>query len=343
MLIKKTIKAKIIGLTKLKENKIRREYTNFQLWVNNLDFFADELYSATKQQAERLLLKTKPKRKQPLIIRRDLIKIKKNENKLSNFWAKIPIYKKSIWVAIQFPKNQEELLNCSIRESKLIHKKDNWYLLITIQKEVKLKKSYSNILAVDLGEKYIATTVLLDKGIPKFYGKNVRGIRRHYSWLRKRLGNKKLLKVIKRIRNTEQRKVNDQLHKTSRAIVNQAEEENAIIVLGNLFGIRESAKGKGRRFNRIISNMPFYKLSQYIQYKANEKGIAVMYISERGTSHTCSKCGYEGTRRKGLFKCRLCGYTINDDMNGAKNIVKKAKRFMEYSFINGVELAQPKT
>ncbi len=79
--------------------------------------------------------------------------------------------------------------------------------------------------------------------------------------MRKRVGNKKLLKEIKRIKHTEKRKVNDVLHKISRAIVNEAGEKNAVIVLGNLKGIRKSAKGKGRCFNRIVSNMPYYKLT----------------------------------------------------------------------------------
>ncbi len=53
-----------------------------------------------------------------------------------------------------------------------------------------------------------------------------------------------MLKEIKRIKHTEERKVNDVLHKISRAIVNEAREKNAVIVLGNLKGIRKSAKGK---------------------------------------------------------------------------------------------------
>jgi len=44
----------------------------------------------------------------------------------------------------------------------------------------------------------------------------------------------------KRIGHTEKRKVRAALHKISRAIVNEAKRYNAIIVLGNLKGIRES-------------------------------------------------------------------------------------------------------
>ena len=77
---------------------------------------------------------------------------------------------------------------------------------------------------------------------PHFYGKEVRSIRRHYAWLRKRLGEKKLLRKIKEIGDKEKRKVDDVLHKVSHAMVNLATCNNAIIVLGDLKGIRRSKK-----------------------------------------------------------------------------------------------------
>jgi len=105
----------------------------------------------------------------------------------------------------------------------------------------------------------MATTVEYINGKicnPKFYGKNVRGIRRHFAWLRRRLGERKLLKVIKRLGDKEKRKVNDILHKISRETVNRAKEIEATIVIGNLKGIRKSAKGK--RMRRIVNFMPYF-------------------------------------------------------------------------------------
>lgn len=340
-MIQKTIKAKIIGLTNIKKEKISKEYRNFNEYLKgNREV---DLYSATRQQADRLLWKlrkTRNFRKQPMIIRNDLVRIEKQDTKLSKYWCRIPVYKKSIWVAIQFPNNQEELLKCSVRESKLILKNNNWFILITVQKEVELKKRYDGILAIDLGERYMATSVeLLDNSMKiKFYGREVRGIRRHYSWLRKRLGERKLLKKIKQIGRTENRKVNDILHKISRQIVNDAVNSNSVIILGELKGIRKSAKG--RRMNRIISSMPYYKLTKYIEYKANWEGVRIVKIDERGTSHTCSRCGSEGRRPyQGLFVCSKCG-EYNADLNGCMNI---AKGSLEYIFKDGVQLAEPIT
>lgn len=347
--MQKTIKAKIIGLTKIKEQLLSREYNNWQmliksLYTNNpncIDFYKEVgLHSATKQQALRFCRKLKLKN-QPMIIRRDTFNIQKHDTKLSNYWAKIPIYKHSIKVAMQFPYNQEHLLMESVRQAKLIRKKNKWFLHITIQKALELKKSYSSILAMDLGEKMIATSVVSGTNRIAFYGRNIRGIRRHYAWLRKRLQERKLRKVVKRVGQTEKRKVNDQLYKIARHIVDEATQTDSVIVHGDLKGIRKESKNKGRRMRRIVASMPYYKLTQMITYMANWDGRQVIKIDERETSHTCSRCGSKGYRPKqGIFNCKYCGLKdFNADLNGAKNI---AKRFSGQCLENGAVLAQPK-
>lgn len=156
--------------------------------------------------------------------------------------------------------------------------------------------------------------------------------------MRKKLGEKKLLNVIKRIGNKEQRIVDDKLHKISRQLVNLAKENNSCILLGDLSGIRN--KKKGKRLNRIISNMPFYKLKQFITYKANWEGIPVLETKEWYSSSTCNKCGSDNTKRpyQGLFVCNSCGYQVNADYNGSLNL---GKRLLKHVFDDGVVGFQP--
>jgi putative transposase len=138
--------------------------------------------------------------------------------------------------------------------------------------------------------------------------------------------------MIKKIGQTEQRKVNAILHKISKDIVIIAKENNSIILIGDLTGIRNNVKG--RRMNRIVANMPFYRLTQFITYKANWEGIPVLTTKEWYSSKTCSRCNSDNTTRpyQGLFKCRSCKYQVNADFNGAKNL---GKRLMNYMFVNG--------
>ena len=302
------------------------------------------MYSANKQQAKRFYKRVKPFQEYPLSIRNDLLKIKRVGNSVSEYWAKIPNKgTRQLWVAIKPHKPFSELFK--ICESKLYRKEGRFYLNVIIKMEVNQIEAFSKVLAVDFGEKTIATTVLFHDGEysnPKFYGRKVRGIRRHYAWLRKRLGEKKLLHKIHSIGHVEQRKVNDVLHKVSRSIVEEAKRENAVIVIGELNGIRQSAKGKGKRFNRIVANMPYFHLTSMIYYKATLEGIKVEAVSEKDTSKTCHRCGNIGIQAtQAAFACPYCNLNrFNADMNGAINI---AKRFSSQVVENGASVNKPIT
>jgi len=339
----KTIKAKIVSPTKRKERLIEAEYQGFQEILHGGDA---PIYSATRQQAERLRKRIgKPKHKHyPLIIRRDTLKVEKRDTKLASYWARIPIggVRGGIWIAIiphcDFPEG------CSIREAKLLKLPKGWFLYITVQREVEIKPVDGIVLAVDLGEKRLATSVRYKNGKVenlRFYGKEVRGIRRHYQWLRRRLGRRKLLRVIKRIGRTERRKVDAVLHRISRQIVEEAKAHDTIIVLGELKGIRREAEGKGKKFNRIVSNMPCHRLSFFIEYKALWEGIPVVKVKEAYTSRTCHRCSSQGSRPyQGLFLCHSCGLRYNADLNGAINIAKLA---LEYISGARASLTEPET
>jgi transposase len=205
---------------------------------------AVKLYSANKQQAMRYYKAAKPNKEYPLSIRKDLIRIEKGKTRLVKWWVRIPVAGRrgGIWLPIrphcEFPNLYE------ICESKVLKKSGKFLIHVTIKKEVKIKSSYSSALAIDLGERLIATAVLSVDSRPRFCGKEIRGIRRHFAWLRKRLGERKLLKVIKRMGNKESRIVDDRLHKISHKLVRLAQQHNALILLGDLKGIRSSAKGK---------------------------------------------------------------------------------------------------
>lgn len=337
--VSKTIKAKVIAPTNRKLGILEKEYQGFQdvIYGEGAD-----LYSATKQQAERFLRRIKSPRHRhyPLILRRDVIRLERRDTKIAPYWFKFPCFgvKGGIWLALK--PHCDIPGDCSIREAKLIRRKLAWFIHLTIERSVDEPDiNPDRLLAVDLGERYLAV-VCSDNGIsPQFLGREVRGIRRHYAWLRKRLGERKLLSTIKRVGHTEKRKVDAVCHKISRQIVNEAKETGSTIVLGDLKGIRSRAKG--HRMNRIVSNMPYYKLTQFIKYKAAWEGIAVLVIPEAYTSRACHRCGCLGSRPyQGLFLCHSCGLRYPADLNGARNILKRAG---EYISPAGAALAQPVT
>jgi IS605 OrfB family transposase len=340
MILQKTIKAKLFSLTRIKETRISKEYWNFQKALHGEDV---PLYSATKQQAQRKKRSWRGDGEHPLILRRDCFKVKELGLKVAKWWAKIPVFGGSIWCPLQLSYMQEPLLKEDVRETKLVRRKHEWFLHITVQQTVELNVPSASVIAVDFGERHIATSVEYASGKmqnSRFYGTEVRGIRRHYAWLRKRLGNKKTLKTIKKIGQKEQRKVNAVLHNISRAIVNRAKELNAVILLGSPNGKSMRKNAKSKRFRRIVYSMPYYRLAQYIEYKAFSEGIYVVYANEDYTSKTCSKCGELAKRpRQDLIICPH-GHMLNADINACRNLIK---RFIDHWLVNGAVLRPPKT
>ncbi len=301
---------------------------------------APELHSAYARNR----FKSKGKDDPVYLAHYDLI-LRRNENKHCKVWVRIP-YKphNPVWLPLRLSKQAEAYLFASrLRDSKLVAGQNGrLWMHFAVTREVTPIQPRA-VLAVDLGEKRLATTVLLTKeGFreSRFYGKKARGIRRHYAWLRKRLGERKLLGVMRKVKDTERRKVNTLCHQISYAIVMQAKASNAGIVLGDLKDIRSRARG--RRMNRIIANMPYLKLTRQIEYKANWEGIPVYLVSERGTSKTCHSCGSTDTSRilQSVFECHNCGLVYNADLNGAMNI---AKRFWKQSSQNGATGSTPVT
>jgi len=119
----------------------------------------------------------------------------------------------------------------------------------------------------------------------------------------------------------EKRIANDIIHDISRDIVNQAINTNAPTILGDIKHLlRRKQNTQGRKFNRKLSGFQYYKLTQYITYKAALAGIKVIQVSEASTSQYCRKCSQKGARKiQGLFTCAKCGEE-NADRNAAFNI-----------------------
>jgi len=323
----KTIRCKLIGLTKRKRELLNREYDNFQHWLETGEDRG--VYSAYKQDAKWLYKKAKRMKGVP--IRKDLIDIQKRDTKIAKYWARIRVkgVRGGVKVALAHqPFNFEEWEVC---ESLLVRRGEDFYLYVTVKKEVELKEEYSSIIAVDIGARWVAVSVARHRSKPKFYGRRVRELRGKYFWLRRKLGREKKLRAIKKIGHKERRLVDDELHKIAKDIVDEAERHNAIIAIGDLRGVRDNnKKGRGRKVNRKISSMPSYKLKEYIKYKALERGILAIEIPEFNTSKQCSRCGSMNTERpsQGVFICKDCGYQVNADVNGAKNILKRAVGYM---------------
>ena len=191
--MKITVKAKVTDDSKNKLGKIESEFQNYQVYLQSGYIAIVNLYSATKQQAQRALKKIKQpnsKKQYPVILRRDLVDIQKDIKFEGVYWIRIPVYPNSINIRIQ-TSCKYDLTEYSIRECKILKIQNEWYIFITIEKQDEPIISPDNLLAVDLGCKNIAVTVNTVNTKPNFYGAALRGIRGFYFNLTRKLGEKK--------------------------------------------------------------------------------------------------------------------------------------------------------
>ena len=76
----------------------------------------------------------------------------------------------------------------------------------------------------------------------------------------------------------------------------------------------------------MLVSWAFYRMGQYISYKAARNGQSVVFLNRAYTSQACPKCGHveKGNRnkKKHLFRCKNCGYQSNDDRAAAMNLYR---------------------
>ena len=181
-------------------------------------------------------------------------------------------------------------------------------------------KTDGNIMGIDLGIKCPAVSYCSDGNV-KFYGNGRKNkyMRRHYAYLRKKLQTSKKMKAVKRINDKEQRIMRDIDHKLSHDIVKTAVEHNVkVIKLEQLQNIRSTTR-KSRKNNHSLHTWSFYRLAQFIEYKAKLAGISVEYVNPAYTSQTCPICGHVHHADDRNYTCE-CGFHIHRDLLGAMNI-----------------------
>lgn len=110
-------------------------------------------------------------------------------------------------------------------------------------------------------------------------------------------------------------------HKASKYIVALAKKRNCGTI--QMEDLSEATKDAQ---DRLLKNWSYYDLQTKIEYKAKMEGIQVIKVKPQYTSKRCSKCGCihmenrEGSKDQAKFKCVICGYEINADVNASRNI-----------------------
>lgn len=202
--------------------------------------------------------------------------------------------------------------------------KDRFMIAATFENKI-IDQKYDGVLGIDLNcgiGRSVANCANLRTGEVVNLGRQGPNIRKKYMMKRKKQkvhGDK------------EKRIMRDLDHKISRTIVNYALKNKLKIVMENLKGIRKQAtKGTGSKGkNRVINSWSFYRLQQFVIYKAKECDIPVIKVNPHYTSQECSICSVIGDRDRDSFicrnkECRFVDRKRHADINAAFNVGKRS-------------------
>lgn len=234
----------------------------------------------------------------------------------------VMINRKSTRISVRaiIDERQKELLANKLGTLRITKKSNKWIAQVAIQVDEQLSTG-RNIMGVDLGLKVPAVAVT-EEGKTKFFGngRENKYMKRKFRAKRKELGKSKKLNAIKKLNDKEQRLMKDKDHKISRAIINFAKQNNgSVIRLEKLANIRNSAK-TSRKNEKNLHTWSFYRLAQFIEYKALLEGIRVEYVNPQYTSQKCPICGSLNHAKDRNYSCE-CGFKAHRDRVAAMNII----------------------
>lgn len=200
-------------------------------------------------------------------------------------------------------------------------------------------KQNQNYISIDIGvDNLVTVTNSFGKQPFIINGKPLKSVNQYYNKqvskyrsIAKQMNEVDYTKRMDILTEKRNRKIEDYLHKTSREIIEYCKKYNVSkIIIGNNKEWKQNSK-LSKKVNQHFVQIPYIRLIQMLEYKAQEIGVTVIITEESYTSGTSFvdneipvKENYNKSRRikRGLFKTSD-GSVINADVNGSYQIMKK--------------------
>ncbi len=160
-----------------------------------------------------------------------------------------------------------------------------------------------------------------------------REVRSHLSRNDARIRQHVYMKYGVRQRN----RVTQLLHRTSKQIIAEAKRSRSAVAMERLTGIRKlyrKGNGQGRGYRARMNGWSFAELQRQVEYKARWEGLPVIFVKPYGTSVKCSICGSRMKPEENRqLKCASCGFTVDRDVNAARNILAAGMRALRFGAV----------
>jgi|GEM_PF-103847 len=214
------------------------------------------------------------------------------------------------------------------------HRDGKFYIHIQVKDEVVKPIKSNKVIGVDFGRRDIAVTSIGDK----WDGKQITDKRDKFSRLRALLQTKaskgtrstrrRARQILQRLSGREKRYQTWLNHNISKLIVLSALQNNAIIAIEDLSGIRERTNQlpRNKTERRRSNSWAFFQLRMFLTYKCLRSGVELVVVNPAYTSQTCAECLHihpvrgKSYRSGKIFKCGHCGNHCDADENGSQMI-----------------------
>jgi IS605 OrfB family transposase len=251
----------------------------------------------------------------------------KTFNTKSNFFIRLGLYPK-IRIAVPIKQNRNyQRFNDLINNNwicKTFGLTTNLQIAAYLSKEKEIPQR-ENILGIDVNAKHFAISIISPEGkvlYQTYIGKHIWTKRKKIMERRALLQSLNAVKKLERIKNYERNFVNTNLGQVIQEIIKIANRFDADISIENL----KKFKPIGRRFNRTVMRIPFYKFKQILEQRCFDNDIHLNIVDSWHTSKWCSHCGALANGHSSnysLFKCN-CGQIVNSDRKASLAIAIKS-------------------
>ncbi|MGA8274752.1 MAG: zinc ribbon domain-containing protein [Thermoplasmata archaeon] len=157
-------------------------------------------------------------------------------------------------------------------------------------------------------------------GRRQFLGRKKAHDRRLSRWLLGREGRR------------ERNRIRSRLHTLTRRLIDELAARHSALALEDLTHLpqprRRRMRGRtsgwrSRSLGRRLSSWPRAELHRQLAYKAQDRGVPILWVNPYLSSRTCPRCGEvsEHRRRVGTrFDCAKCGWSLDRQLNAGLNL-----------------------
>jgi putative transposase len=127
----------------------------------------------------------------------------------------------------------------------------------------------------------------------------------------------------RQLENRHRRRVRQAQHEAATTVIDWAAGHRiGTLTVGDPRGVLELKAG--RRHNKRVRDWRIGYLIRALADKAEQAGISLVLVDERGTSSTCPACRRRVTKPKNRnFTCTTCGFQGHRDLVGGANIARR--------------------